>query len=587
MVGVQWAMPVLSFVARSVAALSEGAAGPSFEEIGYLSNTLSIKFAYGEAKIVPLDIDDACMDGHLDLALNPRSCRDALASLRAQVLAERTPKEIVVSEEELADAGNFARRMFNAPQTAFIKAVEPRDLESKLSREGRQRKKSCMHEHGNDDGSVMRCLAISGYPVDAVRFGEDWISRHDHAGLHNGPESLRITMMLIQFGSAYLMDRLLQAQRSINVVGDTADELDKLQRVCVERYRRFASNAGRMHIYNDQLGNLLMHAYARLQKMDDKHADHYLVVIDTSPGFGIATLDPKRDTRFAVDMHDDGHWEWQTTSILAHILRQSGKRRATFVDVGANLGWFTLFAASKGANVVAFEPVKAHCWRLRQSLAFNGFGDHVALVEGAVKKGARQGDVLTINAFSFGPSPTAYVCFSDSGAACSGASVPAISVDVGFAQVWRRLSRGDPEPAVVDVLKIDAEGCEIDALLSARDIVERHRPELLLEVCPSFFRRCMTTREDEVESWNMLWALGYRTFMYMHDAGKPAHPLTLRTVRLPNGLGSAKGHVELPLWEIPREDTAFNSWIDAERQSKLCFQLWSTLDDKVRSRQEL
>lgn len=43
------------------------------------------------------------------------------------------------------------------------------------------------------------------------------------------------------------------------------------------------------------------------------------------------------------------------------------------VDVGANIGWYTLMAASKGAHVWAFEPDPENFALLQRSIAKNGF----------------------------------------------------------------------------------------------------------------------------------------------------------------------------------------------------------------------
>ena len=52
---------------------------------------------------------------------------------------------------------------------------------------------------------------------------------------------------------------------------------------------------------------------------------------------------------------------------------------ALFVDVGANLGFFSVYAAVRGARVVAFEPLLANAALLNASLCLNGLEGHVTL----------------------------------------------------------------------------------------------------------------------------------------------------------------------------------------------------------------
>ncbi len=56
----------------------------------------------------------------------------------------------------------------------------------------------------------------------------------------------------------------------------------------------------------------------------------------------------------------------------------------TFVDIGANVGWFTLNMAAFGVNVLAFEPMEENIQLIEQSLALednvrNGISDRITL----------------------------------------------------------------------------------------------------------------------------------------------------------------------------------------------------------------
>ncbi|OIO68537.1 MAG: hypothetical protein AUJ58_08955 [Zetaproteobacteria bacterium CG1_02_55_237] len=47
-------------------------------------------------------------------------------------------------------------------------------------------------------------------------------------------------------------------------------------------------------------------------------------------------------------------------------------------DVGANVGVFSLYAASRGKHVLAFEPSPANCYLLSRNVEINGFDDLVS-----------------------------------------------------------------------------------------------------------------------------------------------------------------------------------------------------------------
>lgn len=66
-----------------------------------------------------------------------------------------------------------------------------------------------------------------------------------------------------------------------------------------------------------------------------------------------------------------GLQECKDMAFALHLLRPGD----LFLDVGANLGSYTLLAAGvAGAHAVAFEPVPSTCDRLRQALAINALG---------------------------------------------------------------------------------------------------------------------------------------------------------------------------------------------------------------------
>jgi FkbM family methyltransferase len=59
-------------------------------------------------------------------------------------------------------------------------------------------------------------------------------------------------------------------------------------------------------------------------------------------------------------------------------------RNMTVVDVGANQGFFSLYAASKGATVYAFEPCAENFEILKWNVATNGLSDQVKMFNVAV-----------------------------------------------------------------------------------------------------------------------------------------------------------------------------------------------------------
>lgn len=89
----------------------------------------------------------------------------------------------------------------------------------------------------------------------------------------------------------------------------------------------------------------------------------------------------------------DGYWEMWLTELLTDIVRPG----MTVVDVGANLGYFTLLMAElvgPTGHVHAFEPNADLARRMTQSLAINGFETIVTVHEQALAD--TENDVLLV-----------------------------------------------------------------------------------------------------------------------------------------------------------------------------------------------
>ena len=190
----------------------------------------------------------------------------------------------------------------------------------------------------------------------------------------------------------------------------------------------------------------------------------------------------------------DAEWEFllgrgkedATTKFIKSFLRPG----MTFVDVGANIGYFTLLAASLGARVIAYEPTPAVFERLRQNVALNAF-DNVALVNAAV---VDQPGLLAL--YESPDDPEANNLFGDGN---HSVKVPAVSLDDDLA------TRGVEK---VDLLKIDAEGAEPLVLAGAVKLLgEVPSPAVVIEVNPVSLR--LANFAPETIS-NLLRSSGYR-----------------------------------------------------------------------------
>lgn len=182
----------------------------------------------------------------------------------------------------------------------------------------------------------------------------------------------------------------------------------------------------------------------------------------TRRGFRIFTI--------AGDLTSDwiklyGQHEAGTESFILDHLRPG----TTLLDVGANIGYFSLLAATAGrARAVAFEPQRPVADLLQRSAAHNG-------IEGLVRvERLALADRPATMRMTSCPGNTGHSRLA--GADC--AAVEPYPVSVVALDDWLR----DNPVGPVSVCKIDTEGAELRVLLGMAQLLDREGPAIAVEV---------------------------------------------------------------------------------------------------------
>ena len=67
---------------------------------------------------------------------------------------------------------------------------------------------------------------------------------------------------------------------------------------------------------------------------------------------------------------ENGYWEKHSSELVHEILK---KKKLLFIDIGANIGYYSLLAASIGIKCIAFEPIKKNYRIFEKSIKENNF----------------------------------------------------------------------------------------------------------------------------------------------------------------------------------------------------------------------
>lgn len=182
----------------------------------------------------------------------------------------------------------------------------------------------------------------------------------------------------------------------------------------------------------------------------------------TTPfGFKLATR-----AHPAYEQMRSGQFEREEMRIFGHLLDRSD----AFIDVGANIGYYTCFALQRNKPTVAFEPQAQNLECLYRNIEANGWGDAVEVVPVAL---STKPGLLSLYGAS-GPSASLVKDWAGYSSRFR-QTIPANTMDNLLAGRF---------PGQRLVVKIDVEGAEFQVLKGALATVARSpRPSWLVEIC--------------------------------------------------------------------------------------------------------
>ena len=175
---------------------------------------------------------------------------------------------------------------------------------------------------------------------------------------------------------------------------------------------------------------------------------------------------------------------WYEPTEYEHFIRII-KNKSNFFDVGSNIGWYSYLAAANGCSLItAFEFMKEYAAFTESNFRYNGIkGRVINRGVGKPRKSERYSD------------PLAHI------------SGELISLDE-----YARKNNSYP-----DVMKMDIEGFELDALKNAHNILLR-RPALDISIHPKYLKDRGQSAEEVLAllagyGYKIMWEGGETYFM--------------------------------------------------------------------------
>jgi len=212
---------------------------------------------------------------------------------------------------------------------------------------------------------------------------------------------------------------------------------------------------------------------------------------------------PKNENSRAIFI--TGNFEPSEMSWLADTL----KDEMVFIDVGANIGLYTMFAAKlvgAGGRVLAVEPSEREFQRLSLHVALNDLGN-VTCLQFAAADETGVGKLKIAGEEKSGQNTLGKFVTE---------SIEVLRVETVRMRPLDKVI-AEHELERVDVIKIDVEGAELRVLGGLASTIERWRPKLLIELAPEALASQNTTPEKLIE-W--LRDSRYELFEFSHTTGE-------------------------------------------------------------------
>ncbi len=181
-------------------------------------------------------------------------------------------------------------------------------------------------------------------------------------------------------------------------------------------------------------------------------------------------------------IREEGIWEPHETSLILELLQPGD----TFLDVGANIGYFSILAAAavgEAGRVMAYEPDPENYRLLQANVELNALRPRVISTAAALSDANGEGR-LYLSSDNLGDHQ---VYAGDE----ERTSIP-IRLVRGDDDLVRTLSR-------LDLVKVDTQGSEFRVISGLSLLLQKFRPRILLELTPHSLRQAGSNGRELVE----------------------------------------------------------------------------------------
>lgn len=213
-----------------------------------------------------------------------------------------------------------------------------------------------------------------------------------------------------------------------------------------------------------------------------------------------------------------GIYSYHQLNFLQNILR----RDMVFLDIGANQGEFTFFAAKRLTlgSVIAFEPVNELLNQLEKNIKINSLDNILLVPKGLSNQVSKIPIYKNQELKQYGLRNEGVATLYPQENFTKAEEVELTTLDIFISE--------HPEIKRIDLIKIDIEGAELFALQGARKTINKFRPIILMEVNIETIKAAGYTPKELLD---YMEELGYRyELIFRHSRlarGGQTRPISL------------------------------------------------------------
>ena len=270
----------------------------------------------------------------------------------------------------------------------------------------------------------------------------------------------------------------------------------------------------------------------------------YVRLTTTEIPFYLSTSDANVDHIRAGIFKSGDYYEKVMTETMQTIIRgvsdrmkaRNHKIRPIMLDVGGNVGWFSMVSAAHGAEVFVFEPNVVNMVRLCESSVLNGWTAspnpshnrvHPYLKGVGDEHGSREVmykvDPKNPGSFSFSKETAENYASQFGKADALGDRLQLVTLDaLARDQNWLV---DDNATTTIAILKIDVEGLELKVLMGAQKLLKSHKVEYIF----------LEWKKDQVNNWEAMSTILLRSGYVLYKFGALFGPREFVTTKYANG----------------------------------------------------